>query len=134
MIDDFSYRVDTSWKNRLAASVSKGDVADFVDDDQPDARDFAQFSVESADAMRFAESGDPAGCWGERHAVSGLSGGDCQRCGEVGFAGAGWAEQDDVVGFSQPAAGFQSCDLARSTWGWAVKSKSVIVLSAGKPA
>ena len=24
MIDDFSYRVDTSWKNRLAASVSKG--------------------------------------------------------------------------------------------------------------
>jgi len=24
MIDDFSYRVETSWKNRLAASVSKG--------------------------------------------------------------------------------------------------------------
>ena len=24
MIEDFSYRVETSWKNRLAASVSKG--------------------------------------------------------------------------------------------------------------
>ena len=24
MIDDFSYLVETSWKNRLAASVSKG--------------------------------------------------------------------------------------------------------------
>lgn len=24
MIEDFSYRVETSWKNRLAASVSNG--------------------------------------------------------------------------------------------------------------
>ena len=24
MIEDFSYRVETNWKNRLAASVSKG--------------------------------------------------------------------------------------------------------------
>jgi hypothetical protein len=29
-----SYRAETSWKNRLAASALERDVADFVDDDQ----------------------------------------------------------------------------------------------------
>ena len=71
MIDDFSYRVETSWKNRLAASV-RGDVADFVDDDEPVAADFAEFGLEAVGAVGFGQSGDPAGGRGERDAVPGV--------------------------------------------------------------
>ncbi|KDP09535.1 hypothetical protein MAV100_11205 [Mycobacterium avium subsp. hominissuis 100] len=77
----------------------EGDVADFVDDDQPDARDLAQLGIQSSDAVGLGEAGDPAGGRGECDAVAGLGGRDRQRGGQVCFAGAWWAEQHDVAGF-----------------------------------
>jgi hypothetical protein len=59
----------------------------------------------------FGQSGDPAGGRGERDAVPGVGGGDRQRGGQVGLTRAGWAEEHDVAGFGEPAAGFQSGDL-----------------------
>ena len=43
------------------------------------------------------EAGDPLGGGGERDAVPGLAGPDAQPGGQVGFAGAGRAEEHDVV-------------------------------------
>jgi hypothetical protein len=36
-----------------------------------------------------------------------LGGGDRQRGGQVGFAGAWRAEQDDVAGFGEPTTAFE---------------------------
>lgn len=49
---------------------------------------------------------------GERDPLAGSGGRDRQCGGQVGFAGARWAEQDDVAGLGQPAAGLQSGDLS----------------------
>ena len=84
--------------------------------------------------MRFGQAADPPGGRGERDPVPGLGGGDRQCGRQVGFTGAGRTEQDDVAGFGQPAAAFEAGDLGPVRPGWAVKSKSVIVLIAGNPA
>ena len=43
------------------------------------------------------EPGDPLGCGGEVDAVAGLAGADRDPGGQVGLAGPGWAEEDDVL-------------------------------------
>ena len=82
------------------------DVADFVDDQQRDERQPAQFGVEAVVAFGVGEPGDPFGRGGERDALAGEAGADRDGDREVGLAGAGRAEQDDVL------AGVQEVELA----------------------
>ncbi len=53
--------------------------------------------VEVALALGVGQERDPFGRGSERDAVSGEAGADPQRDREMGFAGAGRAEQDDVL-------------------------------------
>ena len=75
----------------------EGDVADFVDDDQRVAAEPAQLVVETAGGVGEGEAVDPFGGGGEHDAVPGVAGADGHTDGEVGLAGAGRAEEDDVV-------------------------------------
>ena len=75
----------------------EGDVADFVDDDERVAAEAAELVVESAGAVGDGEAVDPFGGGGEHDAVAGVAGADRQADGEVGLAGAGRAEEHDVV-------------------------------------
>ncbi len=75
----------------------EGDVADFVDDEERVAAEAAELVVEPAGGVGVGEAVDPFGGGGERDAVAGLAGPDGQADGEVGLAGAGRAEEHDVV-------------------------------------
>jgi site-specific DNA recombinase len=67
------------------------DVADLVDDDQREASEASQFVLEFAGVVGGAETVDPFGGAGERHAMAGQAGPDPQRDGQVALAGAGRA-------------------------------------------
>ena len=56
-----------------------------------------QLGLELALAFGFAEPGDPLGRGREQHALAGEAGADAEGGGDVGFAGAGRAEQDHVL-------------------------------------
>jgi hypothetical protein len=56
-----------------------------------------QFGLQGAGVVRGGESVDPLGGGGEQDPVPGLAGADAEPGGEVGLAGAGWAEEDHVV-------------------------------------
>ena len=58
----------------------------------------------------FGESGDPLGGGGELDAVAGLAGADRDAGGEVGLAGAGWAEEDHVLACEDEVQGAEVCD------------------------
>src|SRR5204863_587111 len=75
----------------------EGDVADLVDHEQGRPEQFAQLLVEAALPLGVAEAGDPFGRGGEGDALTGEAGTDPERDREVCLAGAGRAEQDDVV-------------------------------------
>ena len=75
----------------------EGDVADFVDDEQRVAAEAAELVVESAGGVGVGEAVDPFGGGGEGDAVAGVAGADAEADGEVGLAGAGRAEEHDVV-------------------------------------
>jgi hypothetical protein len=53
--------------------------------------------LEPAGVVGGGEAGDPFGGGGERDPVAGLAGADTEADGEHGLAGAGRAEEDDVV-------------------------------------
>ncbi len=78
----------------------EGDVADFVDDDQRDASESFEFVVEAAGAFSGGESVDPFGRGGECDSVAAAGGLDAERDREMGLAGAGRSQEDDVVRFS----------------------------------
>ena len=73
------------------------DVADFVDDQQRDPLQPVELGVEAAVALGVGEQRDPFGGGAERDAVAGEAGADPERDREVRLAGAGRAEQDDVL-------------------------------------
>src|SRR5439155_6156644 len=57
----------------------------------------AQFLVEAALALRDAEAGDPLGGGRERDPLAGEAGADAECDRQMGLAGAGRTEEDDVV-------------------------------------
>ena len=73
------------------------DVADLVDDQQRVAAQPDQLGLQPAGVVGVGEPGDPFGGGGERDPVPGLAGADRQPGGQVGLAGAGRAEEHDVV-------------------------------------
>ena len=73
------------------------DVADLVDDQQRDPLQAIELVVEAALALGVGEQRDPFGRGAERDAVAGEAGADPQRDREMRLAGAGRAEQDDVL-------------------------------------
>ena len=75
----------------------EGDVADLVDDQQRDAAEPDELVLEAAGVVGVGEPGDPLGGGGECDPVPGLAGADAQPGGQVGFPGAGRAEEHDVV-------------------------------------
>ena len=85
----------------------EGDVADFVDDDQRVAAEAAELVVEPAGAVGEGEAVDPFGGGGEHDAVAGVAGADGQADGEVGLAGAGRAEEHDVVAGRRRSRGWR---------------------------
>ena len=88
-------------EEQVRGVLFEGQVADLVDDDQSVAAQPGQFVGESAGAVGVGEAGDPLGRGREQHPVAVVGGGDAEAGGEVGLAGAGRAEQDDVAGFGQ---------------------------------
>ena len=75
----------------------EGDVADLVDDQQRVAAEPAQLVLQPAGVVGVGEPVDPFGRGGELDPVPGLAGADREAGGEVGLAGAGRAEEDDVL-------------------------------------
>src|SRR4051794_7662786 len=75
----------------------KRDVADLVADEQRDALEAGELVVEAAGSLGVGEQRDPLGRGAEGDALAGEAGADPQGDGEVGLAGTGWAEQDDVL-------------------------------------
>ncbi len=73
------------------------DVADLVDDQQRDPLQAGEFVVEAALTLGVGEQRDPFGGGLEGDAVAGQAGADCDGDREVGLAGAGRSEQDDVL-------------------------------------
>ena len=73
------------------------DVADLVDDDQSVAAQPDEFLGQPPALVGRLEPGDPVDGGGEQHPVAELGGRDARAGREVGFAGAGRAEQDDVA-------------------------------------
>ena len=86
------------------------DVADFIDDDQAVAAQPDQFLGQPAVLVGGLEPGDPVDGGGEQDPVTELGGPQAQAGGEVGFAGAGRAEQDDVGRFGEERPGGQVRD------------------------
>src|SRR5439155_23985875 len=84
----------------------EGDVADLVDDQERCPEQLAQLVVEAALPLCVAEAGDPLGRGREADALAGEAGTDAERDRQVRLAGAGRAEQDDVV------AGGEEVELA----------------------
>ena len=73
------------------------DVADLVDDQQRDPLQPVELVVEAALALGVGQQRDPFGGGAERDAVAGQAGADPERDRQVRLAGAGRAEQDDVL-------------------------------------
>ena len=73
-------------------------MAWFVDDEEGDASEAFEFVGEAAGSLRVGEAGDPFGGGGEGDPVAAAGGLDAEGDGQVGLAGAGWAQEDDVVG------------------------------------
>ena len=72
------------------------EVADLVDDQQLVALEASELLVERVAVLGGLEAADPLLGGRERDAVAALAGLDPQRDREVGFAGAGWADEADV--------------------------------------
>lgn len=77
--------------------LSEGDVADFVDDDQPEPAQFDKFGREPAVLVRGLQSGDPLDSGREQKSVPGLGSFDAELSRKVRFAGAGRSQQDDIL-------------------------------------
>jgi hypothetical protein len=88
----------------------EGDVADFVDDQQRVAAEPDQLGLQPPGVVGVGEPGDPFGGGGEGDPVPCLAGPDRQPDREVGFAGAGRAEEDDVVAGGDEVQGAQVGD------------------------
>ncbi len=73
------------------------EVADLVDDQEPVAAESFEFLLESSRVVCGLEPCDPAGGGVEQDRVAGVAGFDAEPDREVGFADAGWAEQDHVL-------------------------------------
>ena len=81
------------------------------------------------------EAGDPAGCGVEPDTDLLVAGRDGQGGGEVGLAGAGWAEEHDVACFAQVSAGCEAVELGPVGGGLVVEPelghRSAILASVG---
>ena len=92
----------------------EGDVADLVDDQQRDPAEPDQLVLQPAGGVGVGEAGDPLGGGGERDPVPGLAGPDPQPDGQVGLAGAGWAEEHHVLLGGDEVQGAQVGDRSRA--------------------
>ena len=110
------------------------DVADFVDDQQRDPLQPGELVVEAALALGVGEQRDPFGGGAERDAVAGQAGADADRDREMALAGAGRAEQDDVLAAGEEVELAEVQDRVAADRGLKAKSNSSSVLRAGKRA
>ncbi len=94
IIEARSYRLETSCENRFAPSASKGDAADFFDDDEWVSAQSSEYILGPAAVVGIGETGDPFGGGREQHSVTGLAGTNCQAGHQMGLAGAGRADGD----------------------------------------
>jgi hypothetical protein len=97
-------------EEQVGGLVLERDVADLVDDQQWVAAQPPQFVLQAAGGVVVGEAVDPLGCGGEQDPVSGLAGADRDSGGQVGLAGAGWAEEDDVLPAGDEVQGAQVRD------------------------
>jgi len=89
----------------------EGDVADFVDDEERDAAEAFQLVGEAAGAFGFSESEHPVGGRRERDSVAAAGGLDAESDAEMRLAGAGWPQEDHVVGLAQEVELVEMGDL-----------------------
>ena len=112
----------------------EGDVADLVDDQQRDPLQAIELCVEAALALGVGEQRDPFGGGLERDAVAGETGADSQGDAQVGLAGAGRPEQDDVLLAGEEVELAEMQDGVAWHRRWKAKSNSSSVLRAGNRA
>ena len=76
----------------------EADVADdLVDDEQWVAAEPGQFGLQPSAVVGVGEAVDPLAGGGEQRPVPGLAAADAEPDRQVGFIGAGWAEEDHVL-------------------------------------
>ena len=85
-------------------------------------------------ALGVGEPGDPFGGGAEGDAVAGQAGADPERDRQVRLAGAGRAEQDDVLAAGRKSSWPRCRMVVFLTERWKVKSNSSSVLRAGNRA
>jgi len=84
-------------EEQVGGFAVEGDVADLVDDEQRGPPQPRELGVQASFGVGVAEASHPLRGGGEGDAMSGLTGPDAQARGQVGLAGAGRAEEHDVV-------------------------------------
>ena len=114
-------------EEQVCGVLVERDVAHFVNDQQAVAAQPDKFGGKFPARVCFLEAGHPAGRGVEEHPVAGLGcfDADADADSEVGFAGAGWPEQDYVLGLGQEHAGTQVCDQV-PLGGWLVVEVEVL--------
>ncbi len=111
----------------------EGDVADLVDDQQWVAAQPDQLVLEAARVVGLGEPGDPLGGGGELDAVAGLAGADRDPGGQVGLAGAGWAEEDHVLLGDHEVQGAEVGDQVALESAGVVEVELLQALAGGEP-
>ena len=79
----------------------EGQVADFVDDDQPVTAQPGQFLRQAALPVGVGQAGDPFGGGGEQNPLALMGGDDAQRGGQMRLPGAGRPEKNHVAGLEE---------------------------------
>ena len=120
-------------EEQVCGVLVKWDVANFIADQNAVATQRRQLRGELAAGMCFLQPGDPAGGGVEEDAVAVLGGLDAQCDGEVGLAGAGRAEEHDVLGLADERARAQVRDQVPVGCGLVVEVEVLEGLVAGEP-
>lgn len=120
-------------EEEIAAAGGDREIADFVDDEQRTAAEESDLLAQRPFVLGLGEGGDELGERDEVDAPAGADGLDGERCGEMGFAGAGprrWMTSARLIK-SRPASAMMRL---RSSDGWNAKSKLARVLTMGSRA
>ena len=100
-------------EQQLGADLGERHVAELVDADQLDALPASERPAQGVGGAGLDQLVDQGGRGGEAHPAALLAGGDAQPRGQMGLAGAGFADQQHRLGTGDVAAGGEIGDARR---------------------
>src|SRR5437867_6514345 len=119
-------------EEEVGAGAIDGQVADLVHDQQPRHGVDLEALIEPVLADGPGQGGDHARGRGEEHTVAALDRFEAEPHGEVGFADAGRAEQDDIFPVLDEVAGGERLDLLLVERGLVAEVEGLEALDEGK--